>query len=274
MISRTPIPFQKALDALRVKSPLPTTASSKQLSQLSADILRRATFSARTNNAWYVSKIADTNLNLLAGKRVAQGGLSKPYAIQQLADALKQLGYHPGTHGPRPRSIQDFSSDRRLKLIIDTNYDMATGYGNHTAGQDPILLDAFPAQELIREINSRVRRPWQSIWRAAGGKLYNGRMIALKNDPIWTNISHFKQPYPPFHYNSGMGVADISRKEAQQLNVQGLQTPQTPQPLSITKDLAAKPQQRHSNLRAQLIQDLGDKITIDQNGIIHIKETA
>ena len=39
-------------------------------------------------------------------------------------------------------------------------------------------------------------------------------MIALKNDPIWTEISAFDLPYPPFDYNSGMWVRDISRSEA------------------------------------------------------------
>ena len=274
MISRKPIPFQAALDALRVKSLLPTTAGSRQLEQLSAEIRRHAQFSAKTNSAWYLGKIADVSEKLTSGLKVADGGLSKPYAVQALRDALKQLGYHPGTHGPVPRSIQDFSSDRRLKLIVDMQNDMATGYGHHVAGQDPILLDAFPCQELYREINSRVHRPWPSIWRRAGGDIYSGRMIALKNDPIWIRLSRFGKPYPPFDYNSGMGVRDITRKEALALGVEGLETPQTPEPMSLTKALAAKPQKRHSDLRAQLLKDLGDIATIDANGVLHIKEAA
>jgi hypothetical protein len=40
----------------------------------------------------------------------------------------------------------------------------------------------------------------------AGGQIFGGRMIALKSDPIWTAISAFGTPYPPFDYNSGMWV--------------------------------------------------------------------
>ena len=46
-----------------------------------------------------------------------------------------------------------------------------------------------------------------------------GRMVAMKNDPIWTAISDFGLPYPPFKYNSGMGVIDVSYSEAVDLGV-------------------------------------------------------
>jgi hypothetical protein len=274
MITAKPLPFQQALDALTVKSPLPTSASSRALEQLPAQLARRATFSARTNSAWYVSRIADVTESLTAGLSRAQGGMSKPQAMQALRDALKQLGYHPGTAGIEPRSIQDFSSDRRLKLIVDTNVDLAQGYGHHTAGQDPVILDAFPCQELVREINSRVKRPWTSIWERAGGRIYAGRMIALKNDPVWTRISRFNLPYPPFDFNSGMGVRDISRREARDLGVAGIEQPQAPAPMSLNSDLAASPPQRHRDLLAALRDQLGDLVTIDPDGTIHLREAA
>jgi hypothetical protein len=44
-------------------------------------------------------------------------------------------------------------------------------------------------------------------------------MIALKNDPIWTKISRFGLPYPPFDFNSGMDLQDVDRDEATQLGL-------------------------------------------------------
>ena len=44
-------------------------------------------------------------------------------------------------------------------------------------------------------------------------------MIALKDDPVWTGISAFGNPFPPFDFGSGMGVRNISRKEALELGV-------------------------------------------------------
>jgi hypothetical protein len=274
MITATPVPFQQALDALTVKSVLPTSASSRALEQLPAELARRATFSARTNSAWYVSKIADVTESLTAGLSRAQGGMSKPQAMQALRDALKQLGYHPGTAGIEPRSIQDFSSDRRLKLIVDTNVSLAQGYGHHTAGQDPVVLDAFPCQELVREVQSRLQRPWPTIWERAGGRIYSGRMVALKNDPVWVNISRFGLPYPPFDFNSGMGVRDITRREALALGVDGLDQPQTPEPMSLASDLSASPAQRHSDLHAGLLQQLRDIARIDAQGVLHLREAT
>jgi hypothetical protein len=60
---------------------------------------------------------------------------------------------------------------------------------------------------------------WKERWQQAGGKLCAGRMIARKDDPIWFSISRFDRPYPPFDCNSGMGVREIRRKEAEQLGV-------------------------------------------------------
>jgi hypothetical protein len=44
-------------------------------------------------------------------------------------------------------------------------------------------------------------------------------MVALKGDPVWTAISRFGTPWPPFDFNSGMGVEDIDAEEAAELGV-------------------------------------------------------
>ncbi len=64
-----------------------------------------------------------------------------------------------------------------------------------------------------------VPRDWLSRWTAAGGRLYAGRMVALKGDPIWTRISRFGVPWPPYDFGSGMGVEDVLREEAEALGV-------------------------------------------------------
>ena len=75
-------------------------------------------------------------------------------------------------------------------------------------------LDFYPCYELIRIRRARQPRDWKSRWTAAGGKLYGGKMIAEVNDPVWAKISRFGNPYPPFDFNSGMGLRDVSRGEA------------------------------------------------------------
>ncbi len=63
-------------------------------------------------------------------------------------------------------------------------------------------------------------RDWPARWRAAGGQFYgNGRMAALKDDPIWRRISAFGEPTPPFDYGSQMGLSDIDAGEAVELGL-------------------------------------------------------
>ena len=113
----------------------------------------------------------------------------------------------------------DLSSDSRLNLIIETNTQMAYGYGQYAAQQDPVLLDAFPCLELYRLEQRIEKRDWRARWLAAGGHLYNKRMIARKDSPIWSSISRFNTPYPPFDFNSGMWTRNISRKTASNLGI-------------------------------------------------------
>jgi hypothetical protein len=80
-------------------------------------------------------------------------------------------------------------------------------------------LDAFPAQELFRAESRKEPRAWRPRWTQAGGHLTQGRMIALKDAPVWQAISAFGTPWPPFDYQSGMDLRDISRKEAQRLGL-------------------------------------------------------
>ena len=60
-------------------------------------------------------------------------------------------------------------------------------------------------------------------------------MIALKTDPIWTKISRFGHPWPPFDFNSGMGVRDVSRADAIRLGV--IQAADPPPKMPETKPM-------------------------------------
>ena len=64
------------------------------------------------------------------------------------------------------------------------------------------------------------RGDWPKRWQKAGGKIFpGGRMIALKDDPVWVKLSVFGNPFPPFDWGSGMGLEDIGRKEAIKLGL-------------------------------------------------------
>jgi hypothetical protein len=239
MIFEKPLPFKEAVQSRAVRELLPTELRTRLLNEIPAALRERAFFSAGVTNAQFLQE-ADKKIDeLLAGKA------DRATMRLELKQLLDRLEYKPaeGEEG----TLTDLSSDDRLNLILDTNLQMAQGYGNWAQGQDSAILDQWPAQELIRVIDSKVKRDWESRWTAAGGEFYEGRMIALKNDPIWVKISRFGLPYPPFDFNSGMDLQDIDRDEAIRLGV-------------IDRDTEIMPQERPFNDGLEATLNVGSAI--------------
>lgn len=107
----------------------------------------------------------------------------------------------------------------RAETIMDTAKSLFRGKAHYDSGITRGTLSAFPAQELIRICDSKTPRDWTDRWNLAGGKTFGGRMVALKDDPIWTRISRFGIPWPPFDFGSGMGIRDIDYDEAVKLGL-------------------------------------------------------
>jgi hypothetical protein len=216
-----PTPFKEAIAYLQGKKLMPTNLDSNQLAGLDAVLRRYATFSAQVSKAEILQGIADV-AGAVVDPQYAGGAagtaVDVPTARTSLLELLQSIGYEaePGKEG----TIQDLTSFRRLDLIVRTNTQMAQGLGQHVQANDPVVLDAFPAQELFRLQQRTVPRDWIMRWRGAGGHFYGGgRMIALKDDPIWGTISRFGNPYPPFDFNSGMWVKPVPRREAVQFGL-------------------------------------------------------
>ena len=199
------------LDILRQKAPIAADLSSAQWSEVALGLRDRAFFSAHVQDASFLAE-ARRQVELLAKAKTGR---------TEARDALKKfLGAYGDTSGD-PTDLTDLTSDARLNLILDHNLAQAQGYGRFVREQNPDALDAFPAQELVRDWPSKVERDWPARWAAHGGTFYGGRMIALKDDPIWTAISAFGTPFPPFDFNSGMGLESIDRAEAESLGLLG-----------------------------------------------------
>jgi hypothetical protein len=242
VIYAKPLPFQEAIDASELKTLLPTSMTTAELAQLSADIRERARFSAQVTLAEQLDVIESGINDVLAGKTNIAVARS---AVKQF---LGSVGYQPadGTEG----ELLDFSSDARINLQLTMGIQMAQGYGHWMQGQDFNILDAFPADEFVRD-ESRIhpRQNWPQRWVDAGGKFYDGRMIALKNDPVWVKLSRFGLPYPPFDFNSGMGLRDVGRSEAMGLGLIDRDTQIKPQKRNFNADLQASPEIKSARLR-------------------------
>jgi hypothetical protein len=230
-----PTTFRAAVDYLQRKGLLPTTLKTSQLEAIDAALRRYATFSAQVADARFLDEISTVIDRIVNPVQERGAYMSPPKARQILREYLQSVGYTPAEG--KAGTLEDLSSNRRLDVIIRTNTEMANGFGQHVEANDPDVLDAFPCQELYRA--RRVDEPrqnnsgnqfaadsgyggfyWPRLWQENGGSFYGGgRMIARKDDPIWTAISRFGHPYPPFDFNSGMWVKPVGRGEAIRLGV-------------------------------------------------------
>ncbi len=212
---------------------LPTALGSRELQEEFAAAVRgRAVFSARTTNAVYLQALRDVIERLLT-----EGfGNDKPKLRLELKQTLQRLGYTPelgfpgdarlGIPPAEPGELTDLSSDKRINLILDTQFSLMEGWAQQQRGED--RADAFPAWELVRVEPRRVPRGstnysvgWVARWRTVGGPLRPGmRLMAPKGHPIWTALGDAEQfrdaldvDHPPFAFNSGMGWREVTAAE-------------------------------------------------------------
>lgn len=220
-------PLSEAVENISTRTPVGSKLTSAQWAMVPPEIRMRSFFSARVEEERYLVSMQDKLTQRVLLARENGTLMDRSRFIAEMQDDLKQFGYEPD---PRKRgSIQDLSSAGRLGLIWDMNLAQAEGYAAWKMGMDPDMLDAAPAQELIRVAARVDKRPWPAIWRENGGQFYGdplpdfpdapGRMIAIKTDPIWAAISEFETPWPPFRWGSGIGLRNVRRKEAEQLGV-------------------------------------------------------
>lgn len=207
----------KAVSRFEGRRAAPSTRTSAEWERVAPALREKCFFSARVNDAEVLGKMRE-----LIGKAVDSSKrnpnealVSQDKFISEMKSFLASRGYTMGGS-----KLTDITSRRRLGLIYDMNVQEAREYAHYVRGQDADALDMYPAQEFVRVESRRVpRTDWPTRWRAAGGKIRGGRMVALKSDSVWTNLSRFGRPYPPFDYGSGMGVEDIDREEAIELGL-------------------------------------------------------
>lgn len=225
-----PQPLTEILGKLDARTPIGSVLRSEAWETVPAALRDRAVFSAGVESVRWLSEIDNGIKDIVARAQEtnAKGETYFKTDRAKLVADLRQLGQRIGIPHPdgdrkdgkiRENDLKDPLSIRRLKLITNTQLAMAQGYGDYLASQDPTVLEQWPAQELVRISPKANPRAWKQRWAEAGGKLHDGRMIARKDSPIWVKISRFGNPYPPFDYESGMGIEDVDYDEAVQLGV-------------------------------------------------------
>lgn len=257
-----------ASEIILQKALVGSNLDSSQWNQIQAGFRNRAFISSR------VAKVNILDAMRRKAAEYAEGGADLSKIRMEFREELKTLHYDPkGAKG-----IQNLLSQSRIDVIVKTNVAQARGYMQYAEGMTPGAFAAFPAQEFTRVAHRRQqRKDWPQRWKKAGGKTYGGKMIALKDDPVWERLSVFGNPFPPFDWGSGMGVLDVDRKTAIRLGLvsdeelrgktAALREKPTPgfnDNLQATFPVSAE---HYSQTKAILGKDFGDLVKID-NGVL------
>lgn len=226
----TPTPLREAVNLLSGKTPIGSVLRTKEWSGMPLALRNTAQFSAGVESARVLERIQSGLLEAIRNERSeAKGqrlelGLPGTYKMdrQKFVVSIRNLAIEEGlipAEDALEGTLQDITSEARLDLIFRTQMAQARGYAFWKRGQNETILNAWPAQELVRVAPRVVPRDWESRWQEAGGLLAvgangGGRMVALKEDEIWVRLSRFGVPWPPFDFNSGMGLRELDREEA------------------------------------------------------------
>lgn len=222
----SPMPFAEAVQKLGGRSPIGSQLTSQEWSQVPLALRERAFFSATVENVRFLQRSKDALGDFLTSAReeVTLADGTKTMALKtgsraQFIAQMRELAIKEGMGPLDPKDaggLKDIRSEQRLGLIFDVQTQAAQQYGSWKQGMDPDVLNEFPAQRFIREVDVRAPRIIH---------LQNEGVVRLKTDLEWWRgmnspaIGGFGVPWGPWGFNSGMGVEDVDRDEAEALGL-------------------------------------------------------
>lgn len=211
------VPLSDTIDYLTGKAPIPSELRSADWDRAPLWVRERSFFMAAVDEAEILQLFQDE------ATKIAAGESTNDESKRRLRAALDARGYRPtpGQEG----TIKDLRSLRRMDVVLDTNVEMARGYGEWLTAQE--TLASFPAWRYVRGRQAMVPRDWPAMWNSARSVTFpdgasearpgdETSMAALVNHPLWTEpgFNRFGAPYPPFQFGSGMTVTPMSRTDA------------------------------------------------------------
>jgi len=228
-----PLKFQDAIKRLGKKKPIAKKLSSKEWAQMPTQIRERAYFTANVESMKFLNRSKKMLNDYLSGAREtvttpdgrrvsALKKTSRADFVYEMQKLAKETGLGnvlpPGEDMSRDMitRMKDIASESRLNLIFDTQTQQAQAYGYYRQGQDPAILDAYPAQRFIRAEQRKVPRPLHKRNRNEVRRKDDMEFWLRMNDQ---SIGGLGVPFGPWGFNSGMDVEDVRRDEAERLGL-------------------------------------------------------
>jgi hypothetical protein len=261
-----PTPFTEAIDKIGSKTPIGSQLNSSQWGAVPVQLRERAFFSATVENVRFLQRGRDAITDFLSSARetlpdgrtaIKTGSRSEFVKIMRefaLAEGMGPLD--PDDVG----TIKDITSERRLGLIFDTQTRQAYSYGSWQQGNDPDVLDEFPAQRLVRVQDVKEPRQHHTIFEG---------VPALKSDlNFWLRINQdFGVPWGPWGWGCGHDVEDVDRAESEALGLIAPGQPVDSPESGFNDHLESSVQGLDNDLLQFLKTSFGDQINITGDSV-------
>ncbi len=205
-------------------------------------------------------------------QRIVQKILADWQSKIQTAQSLTEPAAQRGVIYDLTKFVGNDEIASSIRFALKISQEVASGAGQYlNQNLSPEVLDEYPALEFKRLFDRTVPRGlkrgpkgalimvpednWPSRWAAAGaeagddnwldweGDAQGGRGLALKSSGIWQALGDgaggyddtLGNPFPPFAFNSGFMTFDVSRKEAVNLGLIGVDEEAKPAPINLAE---------------------------------------
>lgn len=251
-------PFDQAVEKLGERSLIGSKLSSAEWGDIPIALRERGFFSSGVESIRFLQRARDgiadflqSNRETLPNGETALKTGSRAQFIDQMKTFLAAEGVDRTSGG-----LTDITSERRLGLIFDTQTRQANDYGYWRQGQDPDVLDEFPAQRFIR--TQDVKEPRTSHTQQED-------QVYLKNDPIWADVINedFGVPWGPWAWGCGHDVEDVDRAEAEGLGLIAPGQQVQPDEKNFNENLTASTNGVDPDLITKMQEELGNQIVVD-----------
>ena len=273
---KKPMHFMEALLFLLNKEQLPAEWDSQDWLEHGEDLKRKAFYSARVENARFLDRaqgllfdyMAETTEEVVGPdgvKRTALRVTGRADFVRLMREFMVKEGMATERElfDTDQSDVTDIKSERRLRLVFDTNVRQAYGFGHWNQGMKPAVLRRFPAARLVRDRGVAEPRPRH---------VKNEGEVRLKTDTTWwadyindpdPKFGGFGVPWGPFGFGSGMGQEDVSREQAREL---GLDVDSVGEPVSkkLTDGMKASTGKMDPAIKKKLLDELKKEPTHEQ----------
>jgi len=265
-----PMLFEEAIEKIGAQTPIGSKLNTEQWREVPLALRENAFFSATIEDARFLQSGKNLLGDFLSGAREKLPNGQTALKAGSRAEFVKQMQEFATARGLGPLDpkdaggLKDITSQTRLSLIFNTKTTQAKEFGYWKQGQDPDVLDEFPAQRFIREADVTTARAIHQ---------QNEGVVRLKSDlDFWMamnspSIGGFGVPWGPWGFNSGMGVEDVDRAEAEALGLISPGEKAQPMERDFNDKLQASAQGLDEDMRAKLREAFGDQVEIDGDAV-------